>query len=490
MESPVLDEGTWWSRPCGVRDVVTLALPLVISTISWTVMNFVDRMFLAWHSLTAMAASMPAGMLFFSLVCFPMGLLSFVNTFVAQYHGAGRPERIGVAVGQALRLAIYMVPLFLLAIPVAPYLFYLAGHEPLLAGLETIYFQILMFGAGALVISTAQSTFFTGRGETRAVMVVDVTAAVVNIVLDYFWIFGIAGFPAMGIEGAAWATVASQWLRVGHYWLLIETPRNRFAYGLVRGRSYDPILLRRILRFGIPSGFQFAVEVAGITLFIMLIGRLGSDAMVATTLAFNVNSVAFVPIFGLGIAVATMVGQQLGQDRPDLAARATWTSYWIAMVYTGAMAVLYWGTPDLFLVGHAAGMAEGDFQRLREITVVLLRFVAMYALFDATALIFMSAIKGAGDTRFIMILTAMTAPLPIVFSLLGVHGFGGGLLWCWTVFTAWLCMMGTIYLLRFLQGRWRKMRVIEPELVQEDVPGVDRTDAADHQPADCPAICG
>ena len=183
------DEGTWWSRPCGVRDVVTLALPLVISTISWTVMNFVDRMFLAWHSLSAMAASMPAGMLFFSLVCFPMGLLSFVNTFVAQYHGAGRPERIGAAVGQAMRMALYMVPLYLLAIPAAPYLFRLAGHEPLLAGLETIYFQILLFGAGGIIVSTAQSTFFTGRGQTRAVMYVDVTAAMANIILDYFWIF-------------------------------------------------------------------------------------------------------------------------------------------------------------------------------------------------------------------------------------------------------------------------------------------------------------
>ncbi len=447
-----------------MRDVITLALPLVISTISWTVMNFVDRMFLAWHSVSAMAASMPAGMLFFSLVCFPMGLLSFVNTFVAQYHGAGRPERIGLAVGQAMRLAIYSVPLFLLAIPLAPHAFRLAGHDPLLSGLETIYFQILMFGAGGLIISTAQSTFFTGRGDTRAVMFVDVTASVVNIVLDYFWIFGMAGFPGMGIEGAAWATVVAQWLEVGHYWVLTETAAHRLKFGLPEGRRFDGALLFRILKFGIPSGFQFAVEVSGITLFIMLIGRLGNDAMVATTMAFNVNSVAFVPVFGLGIAVSTMVGQQLGHNRADLASRATWTSFGLAMIYTGGMALLYLFTPDLFLLGHAAGMAEGDFQQLRELTIVLLRFVAAYALFDSTALIFMSAIKGAGDTRFIMILSATTAPLPLLFSLLGVQWFGWGLIWCWFVFTGWLCMMGSIYLARFLQGRWQSMRVIESEV--------------------------
>ncbi len=103
----------WWIRPCGGRDVLRVALPLIISTASWTLMNFIDRMFLLWHSPSEMAAAMPAGMLLFTLLCFPLGVASYVNTFVAQYHGTGQNERIGSAIWQAMRIGwISTPPLF------------------------------------------------------------------------------------------------------------------------------------------------------------------------------------------------------------------------------------------------------------------------------------------------------------------------------------------------------------------------------------------
>ncbi len=459
---------SWWSRECGVREVLVLSLPLVISMVSWTVMNFIDRMYLLWYSLPAMGAAMPAGMLYFALVCFPMGVASYVNAFVAQYHGAGRPERIGAVVVHAMRFGMLAAPLYLLFIPLAGMMFRAAGHEAEIASLEAAYFRILMFGAGGTVIATAQSTFFTGRGQTRAVMVVDVTAAVVNIVLDYLWIFGKFGFPEMGIEGAAWATVAAQWWKVGYYRLLMHNAELRSQYGIRMWSPIDWALARRIMRYGGPSGLQMTVDVIGITLFVMLVGRLGSHAMVATSLAFNVNSVAFVPIYGLGIAVTTMVGQQIGRASPHLASRATWTSYWIAMIYSGIMAALYFFTPDLFLIGHASGVDPDEFEKLRATVVVLLRFVAAYALLDATAVVFVSAIKGAGDTRFIMYVTLVTAPLPLVFGIWGVSWMGWGLLWCWVVLTAWICTLGMIYLARFLQGKWKSMSVIEGDVAPDE----------------------
>ena len=120
----------WWSRRCGGREVLALALPLVISMGSWSLMHFVDRMFLLWHSTPAMAAVMPAGMLSFTVVCFPLGVAMYVNTFVAQYEGARRPERIGAVVWQGMRVGIYAMPLFLATIPLAPAVFRLAGHGP------------------------------------------------------------------------------------------------------------------------------------------------------------------------------------------------------------------------------------------------------------------------------------------------------------------------------------------------------------------------
>ncbi len=461
---------SWWTRPCGGREVLALALPLVISTGSWSVMHFVDRMFLLWHSTQAMAAAMPAGLLHFTLICFPLGLVTYVTTFVAQYHGAGRPERIGLAVWHGVRIGLFAIPLFLATIPLAPAIFRSVGHDPAVIDFEVIYYQVLTFGAGGMLISAGLSTFFTGRGQTRVVMLVDCSAMVLNMVLDYAWIFGRFGFPALGIEGAAWATVVALWFKVFVYWRLMMRPVHREKYQLIAGRRFDPALLARIVRFGGPNGLQLLVEVAAFSLFILFVGRLGADAMAATTLAFNVNSVAFVPMMGLGIAVTTMVGQQLGRNRPDMAARATWTAFRMTLVYMGTMALLYVLAPDLFLMGHAAGTSPEQFVQIRDVTIVLLRFVAAYCLFDAALICFASAIKGAGDTRFILLTNLAMAPLPVLGSWLGTSYLGLGLIWCWAVITLWIWLLGLIFLVRFLQGRWRSMRVIEPVALAQAVP--------------------
>ncbi len=481
---------SWWSRPCGPRDVVVLALPLIISTMSWTVMNFIDRMYLLWYSTEAMAAALPAGILHYTMICFPLGLASYVNTFVAQYEGAGRPDRIGASVWQGIWIGIACTPLFLAVVPLTPALFHPTGHNPSLMALEITYFQVLALGGGAGIIAAAQATFFTGRGKTSVVMLVDCTGAVVNIILDYAWIFGHWGFPAAGIEGAAWATVVGQWTRVLFYFLLMETTHNRRTYHFRAGRRLQFDLLRRLLRFGGPNGLQYFVEVAAFSFFLLVMGRLGEQALAATTLAFNINSIAFVPMLGLGLAVSTMVGQQLGRDRPDLAARATWTSVWIAFAYTGIMALFYILAPDLLMMGHAAGTAPQQFAPLRNMTVVLLRFVAAYCLFDAMNIIFVSAIKGAGDTRFVLRVTLLMSPLPVAFVWLGIRHFGLGLIWCWLVLTMWICALGLIYLGRFLEGRWRHMRVIEPHLAPELDAGIVMSQLAEGLRVDPPTVGG
>ena len=320
----------WWTRRCGVREVLVLSLPLVISTSSWTLMNFIDRMFLMWHSKEELAAAMPAGMMYFTLVCIPMGIALYVNTFVAQYHGAGRNERIGPVVWLGAMIAAGSTPLFFLTIPIVPQLFVIAGHAHDVARLEATYFQVLTFGAGGAVMCAALSTFFTGRGETSVVMYANITQSVLNIVLDYLWIFGHAGFPEMGIAGAGWATIVSIWVKAAIYAVLIRRPRYWTAYGFANGWRAEWQQFLRLLKYGGPSGLQMAVDCSAFTIFIMFVGLLGTDALAASTLAFNVNSVAFIPMIGLSIAVTTLVGRNQGAKRPRLSTRAAWTGFCLA----------------------------------------------------------------------------------------------------------------------------------------------------------------
>ena len=173
-------------------------------------------------------------------------------------------------------------------------------------------------------------------------------------------------------------------------------------------------------------------------------------------------------MLGLGQGLATIVGHQLGQNRPDMAARASWTAYWIALVYMGAMAAIYVLLPDLILFAHATVVKPEEFSHLRDLIVVLLRFVALYSLFDAMNIIFVSTLKGAGDTRFILLTSACMSPPPVLAVWIGINYFDLGLMWCWIVITVWVILLGLIYFARFLQGHWREMRVIEPDVVREE----------------------
>ncbi len=460
-DSPGLSESQgWWSAPAGGRDVLRLAIPLVVSTVSWTIMHFIDRMFLFQYSGEAMAASLPAGVVSFFVLCLPLGICQYVNTFVSQYHGARRSREIGSFVWQGLWVALLASPVILATIPLAPALFGWANHGAAVTPLEVRYYQILCWGAPAFLISASLTAFFTGRGQTRVVMLVDASAAGVNIALDYAWIFGHWGFSEGGIAGAAWATNAALAYKMLVYFWLFLRREERLHHRTLADWRLNVHKFLRLLRFGGPAGAQLVLEVAGFTLFVLLVGRLGAVELAATNLAFNVGTLAFMPILGLSIAVTTMVGQYLGDNRDDLAARATWTSCVLALGYMTLLSVLYLATPQLFLLGF---QGEGDSAlRIRETTVILLRFVAAYNLFDALNMIFVSAIKGAGDTRFVLITTILSAGALILGSLVAVNVLGVGLYGCWLLISAWVWVVGIVYLIRFLHGRWRLLRVIEP----------------------------
>lgn len=456
-------ENNWWTRACGGREVFHLALPLILSTASWALMHFVDRMFLLWHAPEDTAAALSSGTLQWTVMALPLGIASYVNAFVSQYYGAERRQRIGLVLFQGLAFGWLTVPLFLALAPLAGVGFRWLGHNENMARLETTYFQVNLWGAGAAVIAAAYSSFYTGRGHMRVVMMIDIVTSLLDAVLNYFWIFGKAGFPEMGIAGAAWSNVLAQWLKVAIYWWLLRAPDLRRAYGLDAGRRLDSGLFSRLLRFGGPNGFQMQLEGLAFTIFTIYITRLGTVASAATTLAISINIVAFVPMVGVGIAVSTLVGQQLGANNPPLAVRAVWSGIWLALAYNAVFAALYLATPEVFLVVHQTGISSTQFHDIRELTIILLRFVAAYCLFDALQLTFSSAIKGAGDTRYVLWTTVVTSVAAVALLEWGMSRQGWGLMWCWTVLMLWVFSLAFAYTGRFLHGGWTSLRVIEPE---------------------------
>ena len=227
----------------------------------------------------------------------------------------------------------------------------------------------------------------------------------------------------------------------------------------------DRALLKRLLHFGFPSGLQMLLDVLGWSVFVLLIGRIGHIENTATTLAFSVSSVAFMPIWGFGMAASIIVGQKLGENRDDLAARATSTVLWISIGYMAIISLLYVITPNLFLASFFRENSDSAAvqQAIYTMAVNLLCFVAAYNLLDAVMIVYVSAIKGAGDTRFILKVTIIMATLLTSLSYLAVEMLQLSIYWCWSLAIGWVWVMGVTFWLRYRTGKWRSMRVIETE---------------------------
>lgn len=473
---------SWWSRPSGGREVLKLSIPLVISAMSWTVMTFIDRMLLNWVSDESMNAAFSGGAVWFAIICLPMGVCAYASTFVSQYFGDRQYGKIGPSVGQGLWVAMLVTPIILAIIPFVPAIFQAAAHSAEGIRQETVYLRILLCGAPAMLASQALSAFYNGRGKTSVVMLIDGGAAIANLLLDWVMIFGKFGFPAWGIAGAGWATVIALWLKFFTYLLLISRRENRQAFNSVSGLRFNRKLFGRLIWFGGPSGVQFLLDVLGFTVFVLLVGRLGGPASAATTMAFSISTLAFMPIYGFSIAASILVGQRLAENRPDLATRATWTTCVVALTYMGLMSLLYVLFPSFFLSGFLAETEGAHAAELAQIATRLLWFVAAYSMFDASLMVFSSAIKGAGDTRFVLYVSLVMSITLAAASWLGVEKLGLGVYGCWTIITAWVWVLGIIYLGRFLQGRWKSMRVIEPrveELLAHPLGGEELEHAAD-----------
>jgi len=435
-------------------------------------------MFLTWYSREALAAALPAGMLNFTFASFFMGTVSYANTFVAQYYGAGRRRRVGRSVWQGIYFGVFAGLFMLCLIPFADRIFGWVGHAPEVREQEVVYFRIMCV-MGMNLVAPAISAFYTGRGKTMTVMWVNIVSTGVNIVLDYAWIFGHFGLPRWGIRGAAWATVIAHFLGTGILLVLMLAPRNRREYNTLGGWRPDFALFRRLMRFGLPNGVQFMLEILAFSMFIMFVGRLGAVPLAATNIALNINTLAFLPMIGVGIGVSTLVGRYLGQNRPDLAERSTWSASHLTLVYMGSMATGFVVFPGLFLAPFEANADPSSFGSVWQMSVVLLRFVAVYTLFDGLYIVFSAGVKGAGDTRFVMVVSMALSWTVMVVPVYVSVTYWRSLYLAWLFASTYIVLAGTVFVFRFRGGKWKSMRVIESE---------PTSDLAVAQDADVPVI--
>jgi len=456
----------WWRSPWGPGPLISLALPLMMSAGFVSLTLFTDRTLLYWQSESAASAAMGAGTLYWTIGCLPMGLLGYLSTFVSQYRGSGQPHRVGVAYQHATAIAWAIVPFYMLLILIAPWFFSSAGHSPELVTLESNYLRVVLIGGISVLFYSVQSGLLTGQGRTAIVLAVDALATVVNLVLSIILIFGLGPIPAMGVVGAAAGTAVSFWMKLPIMsWIIRRDHRMRETYSIGTTKPWERDMFRRLVVFGTPAGLQMLAEAGCFSVIMLQVGRLGQLPMAATTLALGLNVLAFVPMIGLGIGVGVLVGQHVTEGRIDLARRTVWCALSMSMIYTSFFAFTFGLFPEKMASLYALGTPVERFTVMEPILVPLLQIIAYYCVLDGIQIVFVGAIKGAGDTWFVLLATFLVSGGSVAVGMILQAYLGASLMLWWYVVAGWVTAMAVAFWLRYVQGAWETKRVIEQPVI-------------------------
>ncbi len=457
-------------KPGSISVILPIALPLIISSGSNALMQFCDRIFLARLDSVSIQAALPGGVLSFTLCCIFQAIAGYTGTFVAQYHGAGNPYSAKHSTAQGLWLSVLMLPMMMMMVPVGLYIIHISGHEELVTKAENLYFCLLMLGGIFLSLNATLSGYYSGIGRTQVTMTANIAGAVLNVFLDYILIFGKFGCPRMGIAGAAVATV----IGVSVPSIVMGALFLRETRGIEGGRrklfTLDWPLIRRVLRFGVPSGIHLFIDVGAFAAFVMLVGKLPALQFAASNIGFSINHLAFAPLFGVGVAASVVVGQYQGANDSNSAYRAGWSAVKIGLIYISVLGLSFAFLPEMYYSLFGAKGAEYSLEELLSVGRPLMRMLAMWCFFDALNIVIGGALKGAGDTKFVMwymFIGSWGLWLPGVCV---IYKCGGDILAMWR-FTAGITMLFSIgFLTRWMMGRWRSIKVIDAPYSHEPPP--------------------
>jgi len=441
------------------RELFRVALPLMISAGTFSLVLFADRTLLLYHDGPSMSASMAAGAMFWVITCLPVGIVSMSGAIVGQHVGADQQHRIGRLVWQSVWLALAFIPWFAVVAIYAEWIFHATGQPESLIGLEGIYLRLLMIGAVGLVLESALSGFFSGTEKTSAIMWVSIASGALNFLLDLILIFGYGPIPSLGIAGAAIASAIAFWFKAVCYGVLLLWYQRESVYKLRSGFGFDPQIFRNLLFYGFPTGLMYLTESCGFTVILLRIGSLGDVPLRATTMAISFNMLAFVPLTGVSIAASVLVGKHLLQTGPSRAAQSVYAALGIGFIYSSFWLFAYLVIPDVMLSLYETSQATSDTKEAIALARGLMKFVAIYIVFDAAQIIFAGSLRGAGDTWFVMV-GGLSASVIALFVGFTWEPTGDTLHWWWYMIAFWIWLLASILAARFFQGRWRKMRMV------------------------------
>lgn len=434
------------------KEIFVLALPLIFQSLSYVLLGVTDTFFVAQVSTEAVAAVGLAGVLFFAILILFRSTSSSSIVFVGRAHGANDALGIGKAIWSVLSVSL-LLSVLALGLPwVYRFLFQFAAPDDgsMVRELGTTYLSIRAFEAPFAMFSAVVWGFLVGRGDSRTPMVLSWIQVLLNVFLDWVMVLGNLGFPALGVAGAAYATLIASITHAILSAFILWNRENRWTYKTSRVRFASVKELREVFRVGLPMGLGDFFDIAAFSVFFAMIGRLGTETLAANNIALQYMSISFTLGIAISQACSSLVAQYLGAKEPQQAERVGYRAMFLGMAIMGIVGLGYLIAPKFLM------SLFSDDPTVIQAGSIILTLVAFYQVLDGLAIVLGGALNGAGDTTFTMVARAVMAWVIFVPSAyLLIFVFKAGIGGAWAGAFIFLMGLAALYFWRFRSGRWK-----------------------------------
>lgn len=454
--NPAVEESLALTGESLRRHIVHLALPAVAEQLLVTMVFLSDTLLIGWLKDPAALAAVSLGGLFLNAANQLFSAVSVAATaFVAHAWGARDYERARRISVQAVQLSVaFSIVAIAVLWPLARPLMVWMGASTRATALGTLYIRTILLTSLLGFPMTVLNGIMRGAGDTRTPMNITLAMNVWNVVVAVALIFGAGPLPRLGLAGAAIATASARLLGGLLSLYVVTTGRGLLGIGWGQLLRWDHSLVAQMLRVSLPNAAESVVMRMGFILFTRIVSSLGETSLAAHQIAINVESLSFMPGFGLSVASTTLVGQSLGARDPDLAEESIHACMRISLVVMGAVSVVF------ALFGPALSALFGSTPEVLTLAGNAVRIGALEQMPIAVQMVLAGSLRGAGDTKtplFATLLGTLVFRVPIVYLFAVVFGWGLNGVWLGTA-VDWTARAALLYLL-FRRGAWKALRL-------------------------------
>lgn len=408
-----------------------LAYPVMIGQLGIIMMGVVDSMMVGQLGPVPLAAASLGNSLIFLVLIIGIGCSVVISPIIAILVGGKRYSECGTYFRQSLLvnvvLSFVMLGIILLGVNFIKYL----DQPPQVVELSIIYMTIVGLSSVPLMIYQTYKQFIEGLSIMKPAMIIAILANLINAFANWILIFGKFGFPALGIAGAAWATFASRvFMALAIMFYVMRNEKFKQYDVNFHFRGLDFIIIKKLLRLGLPSGFQYFFEVGAFSFAVIMIGWIGANGLAAHQIAINLASISFMAVLGISQAASIRVGNAMGEKSVYKIRKAGFTG-----IFLGASTMFLAGITFIILNDFLPTLYISD-KNVIEIASRLIIIAALFQLSDGTQAVGIGVLRGLTDVKGPTIITFIAywvISLPIAYLLafnfnLGVDGVWIGLL--------------------------------------------------------------